>query len=127
MTYRYYDQFRSVLQFDEMLEDLKGLRRDDLLLLHGCCHNPTGQDLDLDQWQAVTELVLERGAIPFVDVAYQGFGQGIEEDVAGVRLMASQVPQMMLAVSSSKTFGIYRTGPACCPSSCLPRQTSLSI
>ncbi len=108
MTYRYYDQFRSVLQFDEMLEDLKGLRRDDLLLLHGCCHNPTGQDLDLDQWQAVTELVLERGAIPFVDVAYQGFGQGIEEDVAGVRLMASQVPQMMLAVSSSKTFGIYR-------------------
>ena len=108
MTYRYYDQFRSVLQFDEMLEDLKGLRRDDLLLLHGCCHNPTGQDLDLDQWQAVTELVLEKGAIPFIDVAYQGFGQGIEEDVAGVRLMASQVPQMMLAVSSSKTFGIYR-------------------
>ena len=108
MTYRYYDQFRSVLQFDEMLEDLKGLRRDDLLLLHGCCHNPTGQDLDLDQWQAVTELVLERGAIPFVDVAYQGFGLGIEEDLAGVRLMASQVPQMMLAVSSSKTFGIYR-------------------
>ncbi len=108
MTYRYYDQFRSVLQFDEMLEDLKGMRRDDLLLLHGCCHNPTGQDLDLDQWQALTELVLEKGAIPFIDVAYQGFGLGIEEDVAGVRLMASQVPQMMLAVSSSKTFGIYR-------------------
>ena len=108
MTYRYYDQFRSVLQFDEMLEDLKGMRRDDLLLLHGCCHNPTGQDLDLDQWQALTELVLEKGAIPFIDVAYQGFGLGIEEDVVGVRLMASQVPQMMLAVSSSKTFGIYR-------------------
>jgi len=108
MTYRYYDQFRSVLLFDEMLEDLKGMRRDDLLLLHGCCHNPTGQDLDLDQWQALTELVLEKGAIPFIDVAYQGFGLGIEEDVAGVRLMASQVPQMMLAVSSSKTFGIYR-------------------
>ena len=108
MTYRYYDQFRSVLQFDEMLEDLKGMRRDDLLLLHGCCHNPTGQDLDLDQWQALTELVLEKGAIPFIDVAYQGFGLGIEEDVAGVRLMASQMPQMMLAVSSSKTFGIYR-------------------
>ena len=108
MAYRYYDQFRSVLQFDEMIEDLKGMRRDDLLLLHGCCHNPTGQDLDLDQWQAVTELVMEKGATPFVDVAYQGFGQGIEEDVAGVRLMASQVPRMMLAVSSSKTFGIYR-------------------
>ena len=108
MTYRYYDQYGSVPQFEEMLEDLKGLRRDDLLLLHGCCHNPTGQDLDMDQWQAVSELVSEKGAVPFVDVAYQGFGLGIEEDVAGVRLMASQAPQMLLAVSSSKTFGIYR-------------------
>lgn len=108
MTYRYYDQYGSVPQFEEMLEDLEGLRRDDLLLLHGCCHNPTGQDLDMDQWQAVSELVAKKGAVPFVDVAYQGFGRGIEEDVAGVRLMASQVPQMLLAVSSSKTFGIYR-------------------
>ena len=108
MTYRYYDQYESVPRFDEMLEDLEGLRRDDLLLLHGCCHNPTGQDLDLDQWQAVSELVAEKGAVPFVDVAYQGFGRGIEEDVAGVRLMAGQAPQMLLAVSSSKTFGIYR-------------------
>ena len=108
MTYRYYDQYGSVPQFDEMLEDLEGLRRDDLLLLHGCCHNPTGQDLDTDQWRAVSELVTDKGAVPFVDVAYQGFGQGIEDDVAGVRLMASQVPQMLLAVSSSKSFGIYR-------------------
>ena len=108
MTYRYYDQFKSVSQFDEMLEDLQDMRRDDLLLLHGCCHNPTGQDLDLDQWRAVSDLVLEKGAVPFVDVAYQGFGQGIEEDVAGVRLMAGLVPQMLLAVSSSKSFGIYR-------------------
>ena len=108
MPYRYYDQFASVLQFDEMLEDLKAMRRNDLLLLHGCCHNPTGQDLDMDQWQAVTDLVMQKGAIPFVDIAYQGFGLGVEEDVAGVRLMACQVPQMLLAVSSSKSFGIYR-------------------
>ena len=108
MPYRYYDRFGSVLQFGEMLEDLQGMRRNDLLLLHGCCHNPTGEDLDPDQWQAVTDLALEKGAIPFVDIAYQGFGQGIEDDVAGVRLMASQVPQMLLAVSSSKSFGIYR-------------------
>ena len=107
-TYRYYDQFLSVPQFDEMLDDLNGLRRDDLILLHGCCHNPTGQDLDLDQWRAVSELVADKGAVPFVDIAYQGFGRGVREDVAGVRLMAGQVPQMMLAVSSSKTFGIYR-------------------
>ena len=108
LTYRYYDQYGSVPQFDEMLDDLKGLRRDDLLLLHGCCHNPTGQDLELDQWQALSELVTEKRAVPFVDVAYQGFGRGIEDDVAGVRLMARQVPQMLLAVSSSKSFGIYR-------------------
>ena len=107
-TYRYYDRFGSAMQFDGMLEDLNGMRRDDLLLLHGCCHNPTGQDLDPDQWRAVAELASEKGAVPFVDVAYQGFGRGIEEDVAGVRLMAAQVPQMLLAVSSSKTFGIYR-------------------
>lgn len=107
-TYRYYDRYESVLQFDEMLEDLAAIRRGDLLLLHGCCHNPTGQDLDLHQWQALTELVSEKGAIPFVDVAYQGFGQGIEEDVAGLRLMASHVPELLLAVSSSKSFGIYR-------------------
>ena len=108
IPYRYYDRFGSVLRFDEMLEDLQGMRRGDLLLLHGCCHNPTGQDLDADQWQAVTELVLEKGAIPFVDIAYQGFGEGIEEDVAGVRSMAGQAPHMLLAVSSSKSFGIYR-------------------
>ena len=107
-TYRYYDRYESVLRFDEMLEDLAAMRRDDLLLLHGCCHNPTGQDLGLDQWQALTELVSEKGAIPFVDVAYQGFGQGVEEDVAGLRLMASRVPELLLAVSSSKSFGIYR-------------------
>ena len=75
-TYRYYDQYGSVPQFDDMLEDLKGLRRDDLLLLHGCCHNPTGQDLDMDQWQAVSELVTDKEAVPFIDVAYQGIWPG---------------------------------------------------
>ncbi len=108
MSYRYYDQFESVMRFDDMLEDLEGMRRNDLLLLHGCCHNPTGQDLNLAQWQAVTDVVAQKGAIPLVDIAYQGFGLGVDEDVAGVRLMARKVPQMLLAVSSSKTFGIYR-------------------
>jgi len=107
-NYRYYDQQNSVLRFDEMLRDLSGMRPDDVLLLHGCCHNPTGQDLDIDQWQAVTDLVLKTGAIPFIDIAYQGFGKGIDEDVAGLRLMAEQVPQALLTVSSSKSFGVYR-------------------
>lgn len=107
-TYRYYDQVHSKLQFPEMLDDLQAMKRDDLLLLHGCCHNPTGQDLLPDQWQAVAALVEKTGALPFVDIAYQGFGEGIEQDVAGVRAFAQSVSQMLLTVSSSKSFGIYR-------------------
>jgi aspartate aminotransferase len=107
-TYRYYDQFNSALRFAGMLEDLQAMQPNDLLLLHGCCHNPTGQDLDADQWRAVAELVIRTGAVPFVDIAYQGFGSGIEEDVAGMRAFSAMVPQMLLTVSSSKSFGIYR-------------------
>jgi aspartate aminotransferase len=107
-SYRYYDQLNSTLQFDDMLADLRAMQKDDLLLLHGCCHNPTGQDLNDEQWLAVADVVNETGAVPFVDVAYQGFGKGIDEDVAGLRMFAEQVPQMLLTVSSSKSFGIYR-------------------
>jgi len=106
--YRYYDQQHSRLDFAGMLDDLATMQPGDIFLLHGCCHNPTGQDLDADEWQALTELVNETGAMPFIDIAYQGFGAGIEEDVAGLRRMAAQVPQMLLAASSSKSFGIYR-------------------
>ena len=106
--YRYYDQSEGILDIEGMLEDLHAMKRNDVLLLHGCCHNPTGQDLDPVQWQQVTEVVNKTGALPFVDVAYQGFGEGLQEDVAGARLMAESVPEMLLAVSSSKTFGIYR-------------------
>ncbi len=106
--YRYYDQFNSELLFDGMTEDLQAMKANDVLLLHGCCHNPTGQDLDLDQWKIVADIVVKTGAIPFVDVAYQGFGAGIDEDVAGLRLLAGIVPQLLLTVSSSKSFGIYR-------------------
>lgn len=107
-SYRYYDSHRASLDAAGMLEDLRSMRVGDLLLLHGCCHNPTGEDLTLDLWQAVAEIVVETGAIPFVDVAYQGFGRGIGADVAGVRLLASSVPEMLLTVSSSKSFGVYR-------------------
>ncbi|MED5462098.1 MAG: aromatic amino acid transaminase [Pseudomonadota bacterium] len=106
--YRYYDQQKAGLDFNGMLEDLAGMRPDDMLLVHGCCHNPTGQDLTIEQWQRLAETVNDTGAIPFVDIAYQGFGEGIEEDVAGVRAFAKLVPQMLLTVSSSKSFGIYR-------------------
>jgi aspartate aminotransferase len=107
-TYRYYDQSSSTLDFDGMLEDLGLMKPDDLLLLHGCCHNPTGQDLTIEQWHRLAGKIIETGAVPFVDVAYQGFGEGIDEDVAGLRLLAEKVPQLLLTVSSSKSFGIYR-------------------
>lgn len=107
-SYRYYDVLTSELQPKAMLEDLSQMRANDVLVLHGSCHNPTGEDPNPARWQQLVELVNRTGAIPLVDVAYQGFGEGIEEDVAGLRLMAAQVPAMMLAVSSSKSFGIYR-------------------
>jgi len=108
LSYRYYDQRTSRPDFDGMLEDLEAMKPNDLLLVHGCCHNPTGEDLTIDHWRALADVVNRTGAVPFVDVAYQGFGEGIEEDVAGLREFSAAVPEMLLTVSSSKSFGIYR-------------------
>ncbi|MBT3426507.1 MAG: aromatic amino acid transaminase [Gammaproteobacteria bacterium] len=106
--YRYYNREQGELDFNGMLEDLEALQENDVLLLHGCCHNPTGEDPDLAQWQTIADLINEKRVLPLVDIAYQGFGSGIEEDVAGVRLLAAQVSELILTVSSSKSFGIYR-------------------
>ncbi|PRZ46938.1 aromatic amino acid transaminase [Tritonibacter scottomollicae] len=108
VVYRYFDASTGAVNFDGMLEDLKGAKEGDVVLLHGCCHNPTGANLNSTQWQAVVELLNERGLIPMVDIAYQGFGDGLEEDAAGVRLVASSVPECLIAASCSKNFGIYR-------------------
>ena len=91
-----------------MMADLTELKAGDVLLLHGCCHNPTGANLSLDQWRELTDFVLARGAVPMIDLAYQGFGDGLEDDVAGLRHMAAAVPELMLAASCSKNFGVYR-------------------
>jgi aromatic-amino-acid transaminase len=82
-------------------------------MLHGCCHNPTGANLDAAQWDAITDLILEKGAIPFVDIAYQGFGDGLDADAAGLRAMAARVPEMLIAASCSKNFGLYRDRVGC--------------
>lgn len=108
VVYRYFDASTGAVNFDGMLEDLKGAKEGDVVLLHGCCHNPTGANLNSTQWQAVVELLNERGLIPMVDIAYQGFGDGLEEDAAGVRLVASSVSECLIAASCSKNFGIYR-------------------
>ena len=108
VVYRYFDPETRAVNFDGMMEDLKGAKQGDVVLLHGCCHNPTGANLNISQWKAVVELLNERGLIPMIDIAYQGFGDGLEEDAAGVRLVASSVPECLIAASCSKNFGIYR-------------------
>ena len=104
----YYDQINNFLDFDSMLDDLNKLKSGDALLLHGCCHNPTGADLSEDQWEQVAHMCLKNGILPFIDLVYQGLGKGIIEDVLGIRKLVEIVPEVIITVSSSKTFGVYR-------------------
>ena len=106
--YRYFDETTRGVDFDGMMADLQGVKAGDAVLLHGCCHNPTGANLTLDQWQSVVDLLQKTGAVPLIDIAYQGFGDGLEEDAAATRLVASQLPETLIAASCSKNFGIYR-------------------
>jgi aspartate/tyrosine/aromatic aminotransferase len=106
--YRYFDEATRGVDFDGMMADLKGVKRGDLVLLHGCCHNPTGANLTPEQWRVVADHLETTGAIPFVDIAYQGFGDGLEEDSYGTRLLASRMPEVLIAASCSKNFGVYR-------------------
>jgi aspartate/tyrosine/aromatic aminotransferase len=106
--YRYFDAETRGIDFDGLMEDLQSVAAGDAVLLHGCCHNPTGANLTAEQWGKVTDLLLARGAIPFVDLAYQGFGDGLEEDAAATRMIAAKFPEVLIAASCSKNFGIYR-------------------
>lgn len=107
-SYRHYDATTGGIDRAGMMADLAGAGRGDLILLHGCCHNPTGADLLPDDWQEIAALCARTGAIPFVDMAYQGFGAGLEADAAGVRLLAATLPEVLIAASCSKNFGLYR-------------------
>jgi aromatic-amino-acid transaminase len=107
-SYRYFDAATRGVDFAGMMGDLVDLRPGDVLLLHGCCHNPTGANLSLAEWRELTDFVNARGAVPMIDLAYQGFGDGLEADVEGLRHMAAAVPEMLLAASCSKNFGVYR-------------------
>ncbi|WP_444453277.1 amino acid aminotransferase [Rhodobacter capsulatus] len=111
--YRYFDNDARAVAFDAMMEDLQAIKAGDVVLLHGCCHNPTGANLTLEQWAAVADLLEAKGAVPMIDLAYQGFGDGLEEDAAGTRLIASRLPEVMIAASCSKNFGIYRERTGC--------------
>ena len=113
--YPYYDKDTKAVDFDGMLDTLKAeTKAGDVVLLHACCHNPSGADLSLEQWQATADLIKVKGLLPYVDIAYQGLGEGMDEDAAGLRLMANTLPEMVIASSCSKNFGLYRerTGTA---------------
>ncbi|NRB20944.1 MAG: aspartate/tyrosine/aromatic aminotransferase [Rhodobacteraceae bacterium] len=108
VTYRYFDRTTCGVNFDAMMSDLKTAVKGDVVLLHGCCHNPTGANLNAVQWQEVIDLLNARGLVPMIDIAYQGFGDGLEEDAVGVRMVAAGTPECLIAASCSKNFGIYR-------------------
>ena len=107
-TYPYYDNATGGLRFDALLETLRAVPRHSVVLLHACCHNPTGTDLQPEQWSALAEVIENRGLMPFVDLAYQGFGDDLGSDVVGLRILARRVPEFLLAISCSKNFGLYR-------------------
>ncbi|ANU38464.1 aromatic amino acid transaminase [Vibrio scophthalmi] len=112
--YRYFSPQTKQVDKGMMLEDLAKAGQNDVVLLHGCCHNPTGADIDFDAWQQITALAQKNGFTPFVDVAYQGFGDGLDADAKGLRYMADNVDEMLITTSCSKNFGLYRerTGAA---------------
>ncbi|GGH42600.1 aminotransferase class I/II-fold pyridoxal phosphate-dependent enzyme [Frigidibacter albus] len=107
-TYRYFDAETRGVAFAAMIEDLGRVAPGDVVLLHGCCHNPTGANLTLPEWAEVAAVLERTGAIPLIDLAYQGFGDGLEADAAGTRLIAEALPEVLIAASCSKNFGIYR-------------------
>ena len=108
VPYRYFDNDTRGVAFDAMLEDLKTARKGDVVLLHGCCHNPTGANLTMLQWQEVIAVLQQTGAVPMIDIAYQGFGDGLEADGAATRAIAAATTECLIAASCSKNFGIYR-------------------
>ncbi len=107
-TYRYFDPVTCQVDGTALREDLADLAAGDVVLLHGCCHNPTGANLTLGDWADLTALIAERHAVPMIDLAYQGFGDGLAADVEGLRAMAAALPEMLIAASCSKNFGLYR-------------------
>lgn len=106
--YRYYDIKEGDFLYEGMIEDLSGAEAGDVVILHGCCHNASGADLSNEQWNELANLMKEKGLVPFVDFAYQGFGNGIEEDSYAAKIMAEKLPEALIASSCSKNFAMYR-------------------
>ena len=108
VEYPFYERGQGAVRFEDMMAALSAGEPGDVALLHGCCHNPTGADLSEDQWREVVRVVAERGLLPFIDLAYQGFGRGLVEDGFGVRLMLEACDEVLIAQSCDKNFSVYR-------------------
>jgi aromatic-amino-acid transaminase len=108
VEYPYYERGQGAIRFEDMIAALRSGEPGDVALLHGCCHNPTGADLSEEQWREVRDAVVDRGLIPLIDIAYQGFGRGLDEDAFGVRLMLSACEEVIVAQSCDKNFSCYR-------------------
>ncbi|MAT00704.1 MAG: aromatic amino acid aminotransferase [Rhodobacteraceae bacterium] len=106
--YRYFNPQKQKIDFELTMKDLRNIPAGDVVLIHGCCHNPTGVNFSDAQWDSISELALDKGFLPLVDIAYQGFGIGLNEDAYGVRKLLSVLPELLIASSSSKNFAIYR-------------------
>ena len=106
--YPYYDRSAKRVDFEAMADAVSAMGRGDSVLIHGCCHNPCGADLSAGQWRALAELCERQGVVPFIDIAYQGLAEGLEDDAFGVRLMAERLPEVVVVASCSKNFGLYR-------------------
>ncbi len=106
-SYPYYNAETHDLDWDKMISTIEAIPEGDILLLHGCCHNPTGIDLNKEQWTTIANIVKEKRILPLIDFAYQGLGDGLEEDALGVRIIADIVPEVFICSSFSKNFGLY--------------------
>lgn len=107
-TYPYLDTVTKTVDEEAFFSALQQIPAGDLVLFHGCCHNPSGADLSPTAWDSVAEIVNKQRFLPFIDIAYQGFGKGLEEDMYGVRKLVSTVDELVISASCSKNFGLYR-------------------
>lgn len=112
-VYPYFNIANQCLRTEALFASVEQMQAGDVMVLHGCCHNPTGQDLSVDEWRRLGELLVERQVVPLIDLAYMGLGDGLKQDVTGVRAIASVAPTTLIAVSCSKNFGVYRDRVGC--------------
>ena len=113
-TYRYYDPASHGVNFEGMIDDLKNAKAGEIVLLHGCCHNPCGADLSPEQWAVIADMAEAQGFTPMIDIAYQGLGDGLDQDAFGLRLLAERLPELIVAASCSKNMGLYRERTGIC-------------